>query len=92
MQNGQGKLSKAVEKSVFCKKFSCFKLLKKIRPLSGPFLTNQANIRPQTFPAPHNFFGPFVFCGRNFFPLATLDQCGIKPTQSVTVVMEVVKY
>jgi hypothetical protein len=55
--------------------------LKKVRPLFGPFLTNQAKVRPLTFPAPPIFFSAlFVLCGRNFGHLATLVSSTVECT------------
>jgi hypothetical protein len=45
---------------------------KKVRPLSGPFW-HIRQIFSCRLSRPHTtFFGPFVFCDRNFGPLATL--------------------
>jgi hypothetical protein len=38
----------------------------------GPFSINLAKLRPQLFPAPKNFIGPFCVLRPNFGPLSKL--------------------
>jgi hypothetical protein len=54
----------ADDKYIFCKYLKLFVwiiLLKKVRPLFGPFLSNLKKIRPPTFPAAQNFVGPLLY-------------------------------